>query len=248
MTTTLKVTTGSLFMFLMIFARWIVLPSVLLLMILLSISHTSAYAVIEQGVEGYPIPAERLPFILFFNATHDNNAISKIQLALYENKTSEKVTSVTYVIELADIKTDSTNAPIFRELFYTEDGILTILLSHSDSDRTLIENGYREDVLNAWVSNSNGSGGSNNLLTVSSPEIRENGVYRLYVEIFTIDDKQNVLKPEDVPKIELMLDTGKDFATRVTVVPEFPVVPIILAVSISSVIIVYTSLLKRRFV
>lgn len=234
-------------MFIMVFARWIVLPSVPLLMILVSIPHTSAYAVIEQGVEGYPIPAERLPFILFFNATQDNNAVSKVQLALYENKTSEKVTSVTYVIELADIENDSTKAAIFKELFYTEDGALTILLSHGDSDRTLIENGYREDVLNAWVSNSNGPDGSNNLLTVSSPEIRENGIYRLYVEIFTIDDKQNVLKPEDVPKIELMLDTGKDFATRVTVVPEFPVVPIILAIS-SSVVIVYAYLVKRQFV
>lgn len=236
---------------LMIFAYWIVFVS--LAMVLLSIPYASAYAIIEQGVEGYSIPSERLPFILFFNATHDDNlnknAVSKIRLMLYENKTNENVTNVTYAIGLTDFENENSSnskPPIFNELFYAENGTLTILLSHSDSNDTRVENGYREDVLNAWVVNSIDSDSSSNLLTVSSSEIRENGIYRLNVEIVTIDDKRNFLKSDDVPKIELMLDTGKDFATRVTVVPEFPVGSIILAISISFVIAYAAFLAKRQ--
>lgn len=172
-------------------------------------------------------PEERLPLQLLFNATHDGlseSEVSRIQLALYDNETSEKIKNVSFIITLQEL---GDGEPILRELLYAENGTLTFILAHSNGEYTLVENSRQEQLLNAWVADGSVKP---NITTISSPRIQENGVYHLTLELLTVDFVRNIFRDESVPKLEYILDTSTDVSTQFTLVPEFPfALPILVA-------------------
>jgi hypothetical protein len=151
---------------------------------------SSAYAQVDYfRDESYDIPEERLPFQLHLNATRDGlqgNEISLIHLELYENGMNEKIMNVSYFVTLTDLRN---NEKIMANLFYAQNGTIAFLLAHNAEEgiETRIENGYREQFLDAWIADAPMSGTSD-VVTISSPQIQENRLYQLTLELITIDD------------------------------------------------------------
>jgi hypothetical protein len=210
-----------------------------LTLFLLVIPVNSGYSTEGEMTPGpneyYQIPEDRLPLMLLFNSTHDeatdNDVVSTIELSLSEPKTNKTVQGVTYILSLSTLESGEINTegdkisegePFMTDLFFAENGTLTLYLAEGDS-QTQILNGIQEDFLHAWVSNKT----SNSPMKVSSPQINENATYVLKAEIFTVDGVRNVLASDDVPKLQFRLDTQENMSSAISVVPEFPLTVLI---------------------
>jgi hypothetical protein len=94
---------------------------------------------------------------------------------------------------------------------------MTLILAHTD-DGGMIENGHKEQFLNAWIADASDKP---NLLVFRDPLIQENRLYELDIALLTVDDVRNVLALETIPRVGYVVDTGKDVSTEFTIVPEF---------------------------
>jgi hypothetical protein len=200
----------------------------------------------------YEIPSNRLPLRLTLNVTHDSSAendlISVIQVSLNENNSEAMVQGVAYAIKLERLD-GSNDAPnkgeiILNELFLAQNTSLNLVLAKGEGP-SAIENGIRDDFLNAWIpENPNVAP-----LTLRSPLISENSTYLFQAEILTVDDVRNILAPDDIPKLLFTIDTGKNLVTSAEVVPEFPISVLIIFSLVLISIMVYQKLspLKKQY-
>ncbi|HEX7034037.1 MAG TPA: hypothetical protein VF172_13645 [Nitrososphaera sp.] len=156
-----------------------------------------------------------------------------IQLELYENRTNGKIMNVSLVVTLTDLRN---NERMMTDLFYAQNGTIAFLLAHNAADGAGIEvgNGYREQFLSAWVAYAPASGTSD-IVTISSPQIQENGLYQLTVELLTIDDIRRIVRLGSVLAVNFVLDTSEDASMQFTVVPEFPLGSLVLFAGILTV-------------
>jgi hypothetical protein len=228
--------------------------SVCLVIFFFLVSASSWSAVQAQGISKperyYEIDEERLPLDLSLNSTRDDNTaddvVTTVQLSLSENKTNKTIEGVVYALELVALdeneETDSGSDSdrILTELFYAENGTLTLVLAQGDGPSE-IQNGIREQFFNALTAD----GSADAPLTVRSDQIVENSTYELRVEILTVDDIRNILSPDDVPRMQFALDTESNNSYRVSVIPEFPMAAMIVIASFSMAMI-STTLLSHR--
>ncbi|MGI0012677.1 MAG: hypothetical protein ACREBU_04425 [Nitrososphaera sp.] len=169
----------------------------------------------------YEIAPDRLPMTLEFSALAQDESsggiISKVSLWLYEARTGNNVTNVTYAIELTTVSASGLNStsPFLRDVFHTSTSTFDFALKQSDEGQTRIENAYPEQFLNAWVWN----GPETDMLTITSSEIQRNETYTLSVSILGIDSVRNLLKPDDVPRVEFFLDASANTTSKVSIIP-----------------------------
>jgi hypothetical protein len=208
--------------------------SIFALVVCLSIHVSSVNAQVDYFIdEYYDLPKERLPFRLLINSTTDGleaDEVSQMQITLYENLNNEKITNVTYFVTIADLEN---NELLLRDVFYCQNGTVNFLLVHNSENRTVIMNGYQEQFLNAWGADASGKP---DLIVIASPQMQKGGMYQLTFELLTVDDVRNIISPEDMPKLEYVLDTDKHNLAEFTIIPEFPMAILPLMIGIVTAI------------
>lgn len=178
------------------------------LIVLYSVSIILTSSTFATGGGDFPyenndIPQDRRPLYLSFIVTPDDSseqAISRLNITLYESDMKKQIKAVTYAVTLTDL---GSGEGILREIFYTEDGSAIILLAHSEEVETRIVNGVQEQFLNAWVADDDG-------LLISSPHFMGNATYKVTVELLGIDSIRNLLSLQNIPEVVLFFDTGKE--------------------------------------
>ena len=112
----------------------------------------------------------------------DDDSEKQITITATEDETKDNAKNVTFLIGLFH-----DNEMIFRNYFFTYDGILPIKVQPTEDDEIIIQ-GQQDSLLGAW------SGTDSNPLTISGPIFESGGLYSFEIEVRTIDEPTNIIE------------------------------------------------------
>ena len=135
------------------------------------------------------------------------NDQEQITITAIEDQTNENAKNVTFLIGLFH-----ENEIIFRNYFFTENGVLPIKVTPTQYGEITI-NGQQDSLLGAW------HGTKLNPIEITGPLFNSGGLYNFEIEIRTIDDPTNIIDNSgtynaDVSIIETSSHIQKDTENR----------------------------------
>jgi hypothetical protein len=134
--------------------------------------------------------------------TSDTIQDAFFKLRLFDSNTDKNITNVNYFLTIS--KGDKV---LFRELFYSKEGPLTLKFQPSKGPIKIY--GNTEPFLGGWTSETG-------QITMSGPVLTEGGLYHFVVEIFGIDNVRNIFAPENAPRFDSYLSIGDVYSTNLT--------------------------------
>ena len=111
----------------------------------------------------------------------ENNS-EQITITATEDATKENAKNVTFLIGLFH-----NNEMIFRNYFFTEDGILSLNVIPTQEDEIIIH-GNQDSLLGAW------HGTESNPIKITGPIFDSSGLYNFEIEVRTIDEPTNIVE------------------------------------------------------
>ena len=121
------------------------------------------------------------------------NPQEKITITATDNETDETAKNVTYLIGIF-----YNDEMILRNYFFTENGVLPIIVNPTDNgDITII--GQQDSLLGAW------SGTESNPVEITGPLFNSGGLYTFEIEVRTIDEPTNVIENSGVYEADLTI-------------------------------------------
>lgn len=121
----------------------------------------------------------------------DNMEEKQITITATEDETKENAKNVTFLIGLFH-----KDEMIFRNYFFTSDGILPINVKPTQQGEVSI-NGAQDNLLGAWY------GTESNPLEITGPIFNSGGLYNFEIEVRTIDDPKNIIENSEVYNADL---------------------------------------------
>lgn len=122
-----------------------------------------------------------------------------LQFRLFDAKNNETIKFTTFLIEVTK-GTDPNTDPLMRDVFHTENGLLTLKIQPGEGDVQVAAT--REDFLQAWKADPGGT------INISGPILLEGGLYRFKIDILTVDNIRNLFAPGDEPSFDAYLSVG----------------------------------------
>ena len=130
------------------------------------------------------------------------NEQEQITLTATNNETDETAKNVTYLIGIF-----YQDEMILRNYFFTEDGILPIIVTPTkDGDITIV--GEKDSLLGAWY------GTESNPVEITGPIFNSGGLYTFEIEIRTIDEPTNIIEDSGVYTADLTIVESKSFPQK----------------------------------
>ena len=130
------------------------------------------------------------------------NEQEQIILTATNNETDETAKNVTYLIGIF-----YQGEMILRNYFFTEDGILPIIVTPTnDGDITIV--GEKDSLLGAWY------GTESNPVEITGPIFNSGGLYTFEIEIRTIDEPTNIIENSGVYTADLTIVESKSFPQK----------------------------------
>lgn len=121
------------------------------------------------------------------------NDQEQITITAIEDETKETAKNVTFLIGLFH-----DGEMIFRNYFFTEDGILPIKVTPTQENEIII-NGEQDSLLGAW------HGTPSNPIEITGPLFTSGGLYNFEIEIRTIDEPINIVENSGVYNADLSI-------------------------------------------
>ena len=127
------------------------------------------------------------------------NESELITITATESQTKDNAKNVTFLIGLFH-----ENEMIFRNYFFTEDGILTIKVTPSDNGDVEIL-GEKDDILGAW------HGTESEPIQLTGPIFKDGGLYNFEIEVRTIDEPTNIIEDSGVNYADVSVISTQSF-------------------------------------
>jgi len=121
------------------------------------------------------------------------NDQEQITITATEKKTKENAKNVTFLIGLFH-----DDEMIFRNYFFTENGILPIIVRPTQDNKITI-NGDQDSLLGAW------HGTESNPIEITGPLFNTGGLYHFEIEIRTIDEPTNIIENSGIYNADLSI-------------------------------------------
>ena len=121
------------------------------------------------------------------------NAQDQITITAVDDETKENAKNVTFLIGLFH-----KDEMIFRNYFFTEDGILPITVTPTEDSEITIH-GKQDNLLGAWHRT------ETNPIEISGPLFNSGGLYNFEIEIRTIDEPTNIIENSGIYNADLSL-------------------------------------------
>ena len=126
----------------------------------------------------------------------------QITITATEDETKENAKNVTFLIGLSH-----ENKMIFRNYFFTSDGVLPIKVnSTQEGDITI--HGEQDSLLGAW------HGTESNPIMISGPIFNSGGLYNFEIEVRTIDEPTNIIENSGVYNADLTIVDSTEFLQK----------------------------------
>lgn len=126
----------------------------------------------------------------------------QITITATENETKEYAKNVTFLIGLFH-----ENKMIFRNYFFTSDGVLLIKINPTQDNEITIH-GEQDSLLGAW------HGTESNPIMISGPIFDSGGLYNFEIEVRTIDEPTNIIENSGVYNADLSIVDTTNFQQK----------------------------------
>lgn len=126
----------------------------------------------------------------------------QITITATEDETKEKAKNVTFLIGLFH-----ENKMIFRNYFFTHDGVLSIKVNPTQENEITIH-GEQDSLLGAW------HGTESNPIMISGPIFNSGGLYNFEIEVRTIDEPTNIIENSGVYNANLSIADSSKFLQK----------------------------------
>ena len=126
----------------------------------------------------------------------------QITITATEDETKENAKNVTFLIGLFH-----ENKMIFRNYFFTSDGVLPIKVNPTQEGEITIH-GEQDSLLGAW------HGTESNPIMISGPIFNSGGLYNFEIEVRTIDEPTNIIENSGVYNANLSIADSTEFLQK----------------------------------
>ena len=131
--------------------------------------------------------------------TSETQEDAYLEMRLYDARTGETIRFTTFIIEVTH-GTDPNARPLLTDVFHTESGLLTLRIQPQEGPLQVF--GTQEDFLNAWKADPGGT------INLRGPILLEAGLYRINVDLLTVDSIRTMFPPGEEPSFEAYLSVG----------------------------------------
>ena len=142
-------------------------------------------------ISSVDIQGKDISIVIELPPSFDNFDEKQITITAIEDETKKNAKNVTFLIGLFH-----ENEMIFRNYFFTSDGILTIKVKPTHEGEITIH-GEQDTLLGAWY------GTESNPLKITGPIFNSGGLYNFEIEIRTIDEPTNIIENSEVYNADL---------------------------------------------
>ena len=118
----------------------------------------------------------------------------QITITATEDETKENAKNVTFLIGLFH-----KDKMIFRNYFFTENGVLPIKITPQQGYDNFVINGEQDSLLGAW------HGTESNPVEIIGPLFTSGGLYNFEIEVRTIDEPTNIIEDSGIYNADLSL-------------------------------------------
>jgi len=144
-----------------------------------------------ETISSVDIQGKEISISVELPLSFDNLDEKQITITAIEDETKKNAKNVTFLIGLFH-----ENEMIFRNYFFTSDGILQINVNPTQEEEITIH-GEQDSLLGAWY------GTELNPLKITGPIFNSGGLYHFEIEVRTIDEPTNILKDSGIYKVDL---------------------------------------------
>ena len=130
------------------------------------------------------------------------NDQDQITITATEDESKENAKNVTFLIGLFH-----NDEMIFRNYFFTEDGILPITVTPTHDDKIIIH-GEQDSLLGAWHAT------ESTPIEITGPLFNSGGLYNFEIEIRTIDEPTNIIENSTIYNADLSLIETVSFVQK----------------------------------
>ncbi|PIW36237.1 MAG: peptidase, partial [Nitrosopumilales archaeon CG15_BIG_FIL_POST_REV_8_21_14_020_33_23] len=134
--------------------------------------------------------------------TFEQTGEKQITITATEDKTKENAKNVTFLVGLFH-----ENKMIFRNYFFTSDGVLPIKVNSAQEGEITIH-GEQDSLLGAW------HGTDSNPIMISGPIFNSGGLYNFEIEVRTIDEPTNIIENSGVYNADLTIVDSTEFLQK----------------------------------
>ncbi len=144
-----------------------------------------------ETISSVDIQGKEISILVELPLSFDNLDEKQITITAIEDETKKNAKNVTFLIGLF-----YENEMIFRNYFFTSDGILQINVNPTQEEEITIH-GEQDSLLGAWY------GTELNPLKITGPIFNSGGLYNFEIEVRTIDEPTNILMDSGIYKVDL---------------------------------------------
>ena len=133
----------------------------------------------------------------------ESNQEGQITITATEDETKENAENVTFLIGLFH-----KDEMIFRNYFFTENGVLPIKITPQQEYDNFVINGEQDSLLGAW------HGTESNPVEIVGPLFTSGGLYNFEIEVRTIDEPTNIIEDSGIYNADLSLIETVSFTQK----------------------------------
>jgi len=164
----------------------------MVLCLLFPASNVSGHGLGIDTISSINVQGKELSVSIEMPMVFENDQ-EQVTITATEKQTKENVKNVTFLIGLFH-----NNEMIFRNYFFAENGILSIIVKPTQDNEITIS-GEQDSILGAW------HGTESNPVEITGPLFNSGGLYNFQIEIRTIDEPTNIIENSGIYNADLSL-------------------------------------------
>lgn len=174
----------------------------IVLSLLFPISSVYGHGFGIDTIRSVDVQGKKISISVELPMSFEQTSEKQITITATEDETKENAKNVTFLIGLFH-----ENKMIFRNYFFTPDGVLPIKVNPTQEGEITIH-GEQDSLLGAW------HGTESNPIIISGPIFNSGGLYNFEIEVRTIDEPTNIIENSGVYNADLTIVDSTEFLQK----------------------------------
>ncbi len=172
--------------------------------LLFPISSVYGHGLGIDTINSVDVQGKKISISVELPMSFEQTSEKQITITATEDETKENAKNVTFLIGLFH-----ENKMIFRNNFFTSDGVLPIKVNPTQEGEITIH-GEQDSLLGAW------HGTASDPIMISGPIFNSGGLYNFEIEVRTIDEPTNIIENSSVYNADLSIADSTEFLQKDT--------------------------------
>ncbi len=170
--------------------------------LLFPISSVYGHGLGIDTINSVDVQGKKISISVELPMSFEQTSEKQITITATEDETKENAKNVTFLIGLFH-----ENKMIFRNNFFTSDGVLPIKVNPTQEGEITIH-GEQDSLLGAW------HGTASDPIMISGPIFNSGGLYNFEIEVRTIDEPTNIIENSSVYNADLSIADSTEFLQK----------------------------------